>query len=180
MNTVPFNARAGTLSDPSTLCVRRRLPGPIDRVWSYLVDSELRRRWLASGVLPTAPGAHFEWVWRNDELSASPDERPAGFPQESRANCRLVEIEAPRRLRFEWPGVGEVCIELEPADDQVLLTLTHRRLDGEGLILDVSAGWHAHLAILIAHLESRPAPSMWSTWQALRADYAERLGVTAG
>jgi len=39
----------GTLIGPNTLQMKRLLPGPIERVWDYLVVSELRRQWLASG-----------------------------------------------------------------------------------------------------------------------------------
>lgn len=59
------------------------------------------------------PGAQFELVWRNDELSNSPDERPDGFTAESRATCGFVEIDPPRFMRYIWPGVGGVSIELE-------------------------------------------------------------------
>lgn len=180
MTTLPLDPRHGTLGPPTTLRFQRRLPGPLERVWSYLADGALRRQWLADGELAAVPGASFELVWRNDELSTSPEERPSGFPAESRATCRLLEAAAPHRLRFEWPGVGEVCFELEADGDGVLLTLTHRRLEGDALRLDVSAGWHAHLDILVARLESRPAPSMWSNWKALRTAYAERLGGSAG
>eukprot|EP01036_Dinobryon_divergens_P049346 gene49346-66123_t len=68
--------RRGTLADGHTLRLQRRLPGPIERVWSCLAESDLRRQWLASGPMPLQAGASFELVWRNDELSTSPAERP--------------------------------------------------------------------------------------------------------
>ena len=40
----------GALSEPSTLTIQRMLPGPIERVWAYLTDSDLRRKWLAAGI----------------------------------------------------------------------------------------------------------------------------------
>lgn len=48
------------MTDRSTLVVQRWLPGPIDRVWNYLTDSELRRKWLAAGEMDLAPGASLE------------------------------------------------------------------------------------------------------------------------
>lgn len=174
--TVPrFNDTHGTLADGNTLRMRRRLPGPIERVWSYLVDSDLRRQWLASGSMNLKPGASFELVWRNDELSNSAAERPDGFSAESRATCEFLEVEAPRRMRYLWPGVGEVNIELEPVGDEVMLMLTHRQLSGDRLILNGCAGWHAHLVLLAAHLEGSKPPSLWSTWKHLRKDYEEQL-----
>lgn len=175
MTSSHFNDLRGTLSEGHTLRMQRRLPGPIERVWSYLTDSDLRRQWLASGHMALEPGASFELVWRNDELSDSAAERPEGFEAESRATCQFLEVEVPRRMRYIWPGVGDVCIELEAVDKEVVLTLTHRQLAGDRLILNVCAGWHAHLALLIAKLEGRRPPSLWSTWARLRKDYEEPL-----
>ena len=121
------------------------------------------------------PGASFELVWRNDELSDSSAERPDGFSAESRALCQFIDVEAPRRMRYTWPGVGEVSIELEAVDDEVMLTLTHRLMNGDGLRLNVCAGWHAHLALLVAQLEGRRPPSLWGTWRRLREDYEAQL-----
>lgn len=175
MTSSGFNDLRGTLADAQTLKIQRRLPGPIERVWSYLADSELRRQWLASGTMNLQPGASFELVWRNDELSSSAAERPDGFTAESRATCQFVSVEPPRHMRYTWPGVGEVSIELEAVGDEVMLTLTHRQLVGEGLILNVCAGWHAHLARLIALVEGHTPPSLWSTWKRLRKDYEAQL-----
>ncbi len=171
MTDMRFNERHGVLSPDRTLRIQRRLPGPIERVWSYLTDSDLRRQWLASGTMPLQAGASFELVWRNDELSNSAAERPDGFAAESRATCQFIEVDPPRRMRYIWPGVGEVSMELEADGGDVLLTLTHRQLVGERLILNVSAGWHAHLALLVARLENTEAPSLWATWKKVRSEY---------
>lgn len=159
MTDIQFNERHGVLAPDNTLRIQRRLPGPIERVWSYLTESDLRRQWLASGTMQLQPGASFELVWRNDELSSSAAERPDGFSAES---------------RYIWPGVGEVTMDLEADGAEVLLTVTHRQLVGERLILNVSAGWHAHLALLVARLENTDAPSLWATWRKVRAEYEER------
>lgn len=175
MTVIPFNDRHGTLDGGHVLRMQRRLPGPIERVWSFLTDSDLRGQWLASGPMQLQPGASFELVWRNDDLSSSPAERPEGFPAESRATCEFVDLEPPRRMRYIWPGVGEVTFELEALENEVVLTLTHRGLNGDRLILNVCAGWHAHLALLVAHLEGTTPPSLWSTWKRLRHEYEEQL-----
>lgn len=165
----------GELVEPATLRLQRTLPGPAERIWAYLVDSELRRQWLASGTLEPHPGASFELVWRNDELSDSPSERPEGFAEESRATCRVTEVVPLRRLGFDWPGVGEVTIELEPRGREVLLTLTHRKLPDARLTTMVGAGWHAHLDVLVARAENRKPPSLWARWRQLHEVYARRV-----
>jgi hypothetical protein len=35
----------GALTAPATLMIQRLLPGPIERVWAYLTESDLRRQW---------------------------------------------------------------------------------------------------------------------------------------
>ena len=37
----------GELIEPATVRIERMLPGPIERVWDYLTDSDLRAQWLA-------------------------------------------------------------------------------------------------------------------------------------
>jgi uncharacterized protein YndB with AHSA1/START domain len=169
MGASRFNLSPGRLVDDSTLVIERRLPGTPERVWAWLTDSDLRRQWLASGDMPAGKGASFELVWRNDELSASPGERPDGFSAESRGTCEMLEFDPPRRLRYAC--VGEVCMELTAAGGEVLLTLTHRKLAGERLVLNVCAGWDSHLALLVARVEGTPPPSLWSTWKQRRAEY---------
>jgi len=61
----------GVLTEPTTLKIQRLLPGPIDRVWAYLTQSDLRRQWLAAGEMEMNVGTPFEFVWRNDELSGA-------------------------------------------------------------------------------------------------------------
>ena len=41
----------GVLTEPATLRIERLLPGPIERVWAYLTESDLRRKWLAAGEM---------------------------------------------------------------------------------------------------------------------------------
>ena len=69
----------GELVEPTTLKIQRLLPGPIERVWAYLTDSDLRRQWLASGQMEMKVDAPFELVWRNDELTDPPGRKPPGF-----------------------------------------------------------------------------------------------------
>ena len=165
----------GTLTDPATLTLQRRLPGPIERVWSYLVESDLRRQWLAAGEMELREGASFELVWRNDELSASAAEHPEGFGEEGRETCRILEVRAPERLRFDWPGAGEVTFDLKRAGDEVLLTVTHRQVPDRDRTVQFGSGWHMHLDILVARVAGTPPPSFWSGWKKLRAEYEARI-----
>lgn len=165
----------GVLTEPATLTIQRLLPGPIERVWAYLTDGDLRRKWLAAGAMELKVGAPFEFVWRNDELTDPPGARPPGFSDEHRMQSRITALDPPRKLSFTWSRSGDVTIELEPKGKQVLLTLTHRRLPDRTTMLMVGAGWHAHLDILVARASGiEPAP-FWDTWLRLRADYDRRV-----
>ncbi len=164
----------GVLIEPATLKIQRRLPGPIERVWAYLTESELRRKWLAAGVMEMMVGAPFELVWRNDELTDPPGQRPPGFSGERRMQSRIVELDPPHKLAFAWEGSGEVSFELQPQGDEVLLTLIHRRLPNRGTLLGVGAGWHTHLDVLVARARGeKPAP-FWDVLSRLREEYDRR------
>lgn len=165
----------GTLIEPTTLKIQRLLPGPAERVWDYLTKSDLRRQWLASGAMEMKVGAPFEFVWRNDELTNPPGERPAGFAEEHRMESRIIALDPPRRLTIGWGTSGEVSFELEPQGSKVLLTLIHRRLPDRATMLKVSAGWHAHLDVLIARTGGKEPAPFWDSWSRLREEYDRRL-----
>ena len=166
----------GELIEPMSVRIERMLPGPIDRIWSYLTDSDLRGQWLATGDMPQQPGGKVELVWRNDDLSGRQEQRPAEVPAERRMECTVVRAEAPRLLVLSWGASGsEVTFELEPKGSEVKLTLTHRRLPDRGNLIGVSAGWHAHLDILIGRLRGGELPLFWANWTRLRGEYDSRL-----
>jgi hypothetical protein len=43
------------------------------------------------------------------------------------------------------------------------------------VLLGVSRGWHAHLAVLVERLNGRELPSFWQLFDSLEGDYAKRL-----
>jgi uncharacterized protein YndB with AHSA1/START domain len=165
------------MSEPATLTLTRLLPGPIERVWSYLTDSNLRRQWLAAGAMEQQPGASVELVWHNDDLTDPPGQRPDGMGAEHRMTCEILQIDPPHRLRISWGSTGGVSFELEERGADVLLTLIHHRIEQHDVLLNVSAGWHAHLAILGAKLRGETPAPHWDNWTALRKEYAARLGA---
>ncbi|MBV8614006.1 MAG: SRPBCC family protein [Acetobacteraceae bacterium] len=165
----------GALIEPATLKIQRLLPGPIERVWAYLTESDLRRQWLAAGEMEMRVGASFELVWRNDELTDPPGQRPPGFPDERRMQSRIVDLDSPRKLVIAWSGSGDVSFELEPKGSAVLLTVTHRRLPDRATSLNVGAGWHMHLDILAARVTGQEPEPFWDGWSRLRNDYDQRI-----
>ena len=175
MNKVASRDAYGTLIEPATLKIQRLLPGPIERVWAYVTDGELRRKWLAAGTMEMRAGSSFELVWRNDELTDPPGNKPDGFGEEHRMQSRITELDPPRKISFTWSETGDVTIELEEIGDDVLLTLIHRRLPNRNYMLGVSAGWHMHLDVLVARARGEEPQPFWDGWLRLKQDYDRRL-----
>ncbi|MEQ8311370.1 MAG: SRPBCC family protein [Sphingopyxis sp.] len=175
MTTMLDEDRYGLLTEPATLTIARLLPGPVERVWAYLTDEDLRRQWLAAGAMEEKVGAPVELVWRNDELTDPPGIRPDGFGDEHRMLCEVTAIDPPRLLSISWGSTGGVTFMLEERGADVLLTIVHKRIEDRDILLNVSAGWHAHLDVLEARVRETPAAPHWDNWVQLREAYAERL-----
>lgn len=171
------------LTAPGEVRVTRLLPGPIERVWTYLTDPAKRATWLARGPFDARPGGSVALEFHNSKLSVPGDP----IPDKYQADCqdgvgftgRVSRCEAPRLLSHTWGetdgSVSEVTFELTPQDGQVLLLLTHRKLgDNRAVLTSVAAGWHTHVAILLANIAGAAPPSFWSTHTKLEAEY-ERL-----
>lgn len=165
----------GELIEPATLTIRRLLPGPIERVWAYLTDGELRRKWLAAGQMEMKVGVPFELVWRNDELTNPPGQRPPGFSGEHRMQSRIIELAPPHKLVITWGASGEVSFQLEAKGNKVLLTLIHRRLPDRATMVKASAGWHMHLDVLVARMTGVQSEPFWDGWSRLHKEYTGRL-----
>lgn len=163
-----------TMTGGSTLVIQRWLPGPVDRIWRYLTDSDLRRKWLAAGDMTLVPGSPLELVWRNDALSDPSDPRPSGFGETEFMHSRVIEIEPMRVLKIAW-GNGDVTFTLQEQAERVLLTLTHRGLEDRTARGTIAPGWHMHLDILVAEISGAQRPSFWSGWTKLRILYDNRL-----
>ena len=161
--------------EPAAVRMERMLPGPIERVWAYLTESELRGQWLAAGDMDLRVGGKVDLIWRNDELTGHREARPAGIEAEHRLETTVIRLEPPRLLMFGWNGGSDVTFELEPKGGEVKLVVTHRRARDRSQLLGISAGWHAHLDVLDARLAGRELPLFWARWTELRADYDKRL-----
>lgn len=173
MNIATVESDYAVRTAPDTVRIERLLPGPAERVWRYLTDSELRRQWLAAGDMAAREGSEFELVWRNDELTDPPGAKPEGFGEEHRMRSTITAFEPERRLAFTWGG-GEVSFELEPRGRDVLLTVTHRGISDRANMLMIGAGWHMHLDVLRARISGERPEPFWDGWKRLRGEY-ERL-----
>lgn len=163
-----------TATAANAVRIERLLPGPIERIWAYLTDGELRRRWLASGDMALTVGAPFELVWRNDELTDPPGQRPEGFDAEHRMQSHITHVDPPHLLSFTWRD-GEVTFTLERRGEQVLLTVSHRGISDRSNMLKIGAGWHTHLDVLAAHVRGETPVPFWDQWVRLHGEYDQRI-----
>ena len=69
----------GVITEAGSIRFERLLPGPIERVWDYLVDFDKRGTWLASGPMDARAGGEYEYVWRNAGLSGRDDPTPEKY-----------------------------------------------------------------------------------------------------
>lgn len=121
-------------------------------------------------------GSPFELVWRNDELTDPPGERPPGFAAEHRMQSRILALDPPRKLTFAWGDQGsDVSFELAPQGEEVLLTVTHRRLPEPPVRQRIGAGWHAHLDLLVARASGKRPGPFWDGLSRLSEDYEARM-----
>ncbi|HEY0944356.1 MAG TPA: SRPBCC family protein [Opitutaceae bacterium] len=174
------NEAHGKFLGPGEVRIVRTLPGPIERVWQYLIDPEKRARWFAGGALEPRSGGRVEFAMRHANLS------PGETPPEKYKHVhdtgvtfegRVLRCEAPRLLVFTFGSDdSEVTFELTPQGSQVLLVLTHRATgEDRPEISNFATGWHTHLSLLIAELEGAPRPLLWATHNRLLPEYEQRL-----
>ena len=158
------------------------MPGPIQRIWEYLTDSDKRGTWFASGETELEVGGKVEMRFNNASLSKRPDmdppEKYRELPETMSFDGTVTQCEPPRLLAYTWNFENEnseVCFELSEDEGGVRLVLTHRKLASDDEVVDVSAGWHTHLDILGDVLEGRDPRPFWKTHTPLDAEYERRF-----
>lgn len=166
----------GIVISPASVRFERLLPGPIERVWSYLTDPELRGTWFASGPIEPREGGGLKLTFRHSQLAPPGEVAPAKHAgaEGYTADCRVTQWQPPTRFAFQWDE-SEVVFELAPKGDEVILTLTHRKLPSRDELRNVSSGWHTHLGVLGERLRGEPLRPFWPRIEKLEAEYAERI-----
>jgi uncharacterized protein YndB with AHSA1/START domain len=173
----------GIVTEAGTVRLERVLPGPIERVWAYLTESEKRGKWFASGPMELRAGGRLEFHFHNSDLSPYDEPTPERYKEceGMTSNGRVTRCEPPHLLSFSWgeePGdESEVTFELADRDGEVLMVLTHRRLRNREEMVSVASGWHVHVGILIDHLNGQEPKPFWSTHEKLETEYDERFAA---
>lgn len=171
--------RPVSLVEPGTVRLERLLPGPVERVWAYITESDKRAKWLAAGEFDLRVGGRVRLEFDNSRLSRD------DTPREKRRNDGvgkfegvITRLEPMRLLSHTWKwdsGDTEVTYELTPRGKDVLLTIVHRRLEGRDLTLNVMGGWDVHTGILEDVLNGVEPRPFWKTHTARVQEYTQAV-----
>ncbi|MEO3759167.1 SRPBCC family protein [Mycobacterium sp. B14F4] len=152
--------------DRAVLTFERRLPFPIEAVWSAITDPGERREWFGETTLDAREGGSIEMVATGPPLP----------PDRKRMTGRILVWDPPHVFEHEWcqPIVedGVVRYELTVDGAGTLLKFTHRGLgvrNAGGFL----GGTHAYLDRLQAYLAGDPLPEWMRRREEVNRAYAE-------
>jgi uncharacterized protein YndB with AHSA1/START domain len=150
---------------PDTIRLERTLDAPVEKVWRYLTEAELRSQWFMGGTDATA-GSEFDLKVDHDQLS---DDENVPYP-ESYAEFkgavwteRVIRFEPPHLLETTFQGGknGTVTYELSPEGNRTHLVLTHSGITSLVGAQDFGSGWNSHLTVLEERLAGRGVKNFW-------------------
>lgn len=171
-----------TFIEPGTVKMERLLPGPAERAWAYLTESDKRAMWLAGGAFDLRVGGKITLEFDNSKLPN--DEK--GLKKHPGTGIHsftgtITRLEPNRVLAHTWlwgEKETEVTYELTPRGKDVLLTIVHRRLERE-TAKNVTGGWDVHTGILADLLNGVAPRPFWTTHDRLSEQYAKLYKAAA-
>jgi uncharacterized protein YndB with AHSA1/START domain len=164
---------------PDTIRLEKMLDAPVDTVWRYLTEAELRSRWFMGGTDAT-PGGEFDLLVDHDKLSE--DDVP--YPESYAAfkgtvwKEKVVRFDPPRVLAttFQSGKNGTVTYELFPEGERTRLVLTHSGIESGTGAQDFGSGWNSHLTVLQEKLAGRSVRDFWALHAQSREAVTKALG----
>jgi uncharacterized protein YndB with AHSA1/START domain len=167
----------GIADTPTSVRIERRLPGPIERVWSYIVDGEKRALWFAGGDFEPKVGGAANFIFDHGKLSDEPTPEAWKAFEGQTASGEVTRYEPNRVFAYkgDWGGETEVIFELTPAGDDVILAIRQTRLEDAGKKAAYGSGWHAYLDTLEDRLRNVKPRGFWTNFEKRQAEYAERF-----
>jgi uncharacterized protein YndB with AHSA1/START domain len=160
--------------------LERLLDAPVETVWRYLTEADLRREWFMGGTDATA-GGEFDLVVDHDNLS---DDKDVPYPESYAKykgavwNEKVSRFEPPRLLETTFQGGknGAVTYELFPEGGKTRLVLTHSGIESGTGAQDFGTGWNSHLTVLQKKLAGEGVRDFWALHAKSRDDVARALG----
>jgi uncharacterized protein YndB with AHSA1/START domain len=150
---------------PDTIRLERTLDAPVETVWRYLTEAELRRKWFMGGTDAKA-GSEFELLNDHDNLSDEDVPYPEDYaPYKGRTwHEKVIRFEPPRLLEttFQSGNNGTVRYELFPDGNRTRLVLTHSGIQSGTGAQDFGSGWNSHMTVLQERLAGRGVKNFWA------------------
>jgi uncharacterized protein YndB with AHSA1/START domain len=163
---------------PDTIRLERTLDAPIETVWRYLTEADLRRDWFMGGTDASAD-AEFELVIDHDNLSDDDVPYPESYAKMKGTawHERVIRFEPPRLLEttFQSGKNGNVTYELFAGGDKTRLVLTHSGIQSDTGAQDFGGGWNSHLTVLEERLAGRGVKDFWALHAKSREAVAKAL-----
>ena len=164
---------------PDTIRLERLLDAPVETVWRYLTEADLRRQWFMGGT-DVREGAEFELLNDHDNLSDEKVPYPEDYaPYKGRTwHEKVIRFDPPRLLETTFQGGknGLVTYELRPEGDRTRLVLTHSGITSPTGSEDFGSGWNSHMAVLQERLAGRGVRDFWTLHRRSREAVREALG----
>lgn len=157
----------------TTLRIERTLPGPIERVWAYIVEPEKRALWFTGGTFDLRVGGEARTEWDHTKLSH--EETPEAWKSfDGQTSIGTITRYEPPRLLSIRGEMGEITYELTPVGNDVLLAITQTSVDAK-TAGSFGSGWHAYIDILDDRLNGRKPRGFWTNFDRLQQEYAARF-----
>jgi uncharacterized protein YndB with AHSA1/START domain len=164
---------------PDAIRLERLLDAPVETVWRYLTEAELRRQWFMGGT-DARQGHEFELLNDHDNLSSDDVPYPESYaPYKGKTwNETVLRFEPPRLLATTFQGGknGTVTYELLAEGDGTRLVLTHSGIQSGTGAQDFGSGWNSHLTVLQERLAGRSVRDFWALHAQSREAVAKALG----
>lgn len=149
----------------SKLVLERHLDAPIERVWQFIVDPDLRARWFMAAPDDLRSEGTIGFTMDHDRLSDHAVSTPSQYRDYVGQSWteRVLVFEPPHRIVFTWEDglAGEVEFFLLTEGGGTRLVLTHSRLRGREDAIDFGGGWHSHLAALARRISGEGVADFW-------------------
>jgi len=163
---------------PDAIRLERLLDAPVETVWRYLTEAELRSQWFMGGT-DARPNSEFELLVDHDNLSDEEVPYPESYAASKgvRFSEKVLRFDPPRLLEttFQGGNNGTVTYELSPEAGKTRLVLTHSGIVSPVGAQDFGSGWTSHLAVLEERLAGRGVPNFWALHARSKEEVAKAL-----
>jgi len=165
---------------PDTIHLERTLDAPVETVWRYLTEAELRGQWFMGGSDARAD-SEFELLIDHDNLSDEDAAAPDYYSKMkgTKWHERVIRFEPPQLLEtsFQSGKNGKVTYELFPDGERTRLVLTHSGIESGSGAQDFGSGWNSHLTVLQERLAGRGVKYFWALHAQSREAVNKALGA---